>query len=321
MNCFNCGIKNPKENNFCCKCGFVLNNINLCNVCKEDKILTPLTCGHSFCKTCLDNVYSINNHCPQCRKKFYKCDSCNKYRMQGSNCLDCRMSQQMYACNQCNFTYTLESKDITTCINCNMTNIKTIPINIIDLENVIIKSKVSINPEKIEICKVCFSSNLEKYEVSDLYKCLNCNKIQDTPLIISAKDINNYPQIDKDLIDPKTIEICEYCFSNDILIGYGSDSKFNICNNCNKTNINGMRILEKFKKYFKIKEKNIVNPQIIKICNNCYGDNFKMVLDNDNTINLCTNCNSNFDSSISIFEHNKEMYPLKKDIYFNLFNT
>ena len=156
---------------------------------------------------------------------------------------------------------------------------------------------------------------------NEVNKCLNCNKIQDTPLIISAKDINNYPQIDKDLIDPKTIEICEYCFSNDILIGYGSDSKFNICNNCNKTNINGMRILEKFKKYFKIKEKNIVNPQIIKICNNCYGDNFKMVLDNDNTINLCTNCNSNFDSSISIFEHNKEMYPLKKDIYFNLFNT
>ena len=89
MNCQNCGIKNL-DNNYCKKCGNKLNVIDVCEVCRENKLLEPLTCGHNFCRDCLNSVLKANNKiCPQCRKTFDKCNKCFNYKMLNNHCLDC----------------------------------------------------------------------------------------------------------------------------------------------------------------------------------------------------------------------------------------
>jgi hypothetical protein len=320
INCSNCGIKNKNSYNFCIKCGFKLNIIRTCDVCRDVKMLLPLKCGHSFCKECLDGVYSSSPrpYCPTCRKEFKRCNNCFNYRYDGYKCLDCHTKKKAYMCNNCNYVYTsLSESDILNetldeCVNCKEFLVGIVPIDREYIDNVMIKSKEDVNPEFIDVCTYCLSECIQLSRISNLYKCSNCDHINTRTLSI-PKQLHNYiPFISKDTINPKKIEICEHCFSDKII---KSNEKY--CSNCGKNNIKGLLFLERFKDFLPKVSKEIANPSIIKICNTCYNHNFKLKIINDKEIMLCTNCNSNFNSSISIFEHNRDMYPIKKDIIYN----
>ena len=315
MNCNICGIKNSETNNFCIKCGNELEITRKCDVCRDTKILEPLLCGHSFCRSCLDSVYIVNNICPTCRSPFYKCLSCGSYRHDKYKCLSCHKYNKVFMCNNCNYYYYSYEELIDKCVNCGKNNIELIPVDLDNIYNILVKNKDDVNPIKKKICNICFSDKLKINGIDEIYVCEDCDKLITNPLIINEKDINKYPKISKELINPSKITICEYCFSEDIFLGL--DNIFNICNNCHKTKITGLTILKEYKRYFKVLHKNIVNPQILRICNFCYNDTFKIEVIDDIEYTICTNCNSNYDSSISIYEHNRAMYPIKTGIYFN----
>ena len=51
-----------------------------CNVCSmsynEDQKPVVLTCGHTFCKNCIDNIFKNHSkerrNCPTCKKTIYQ---------------------------------------------------------------------------------------------------------------------------------------------------------------------------------------------------------------------------------------------------------
>ena len=320
-NCSNCGIKNKNSNNFCVKCGFKLNIIRTCDVCRDVKMLYPLRCGHSFCKDCLLGVYNNSNrpYCPTCRKEFKRCNKCFNYRFDGYKCLDCHSKKKSYMCNNCNFVYTnlteseILNETIDECINCKEFAVGIVPIDTEYKDWVMVKSKEDVNPEFIEVCSYCLSEGIQMSSLTNLYKCNNCDQINTRRISIPKKLHNYIPFICKETVNPKRIEVCEHCFSEKI---NKITNKYKYCDNCGKNNIKGILILDKYKEFFPKLTKNIVNPNIIKICNTCYNHNFKLNIINGKEFMLCTNCNSNFNSSISIFEHDRNMYPIKKDIFF-----
>ena len=309
MNCLNCGIKN-ENSNFCNKCGFKLQVIDTCGVCHEKRTLKTLTCGHSFCGDCLFSIYLSNTqHCPQCRKPFNKCYKCFNYRVSNRTCLDCNSKEKIYACNNCLYIYSIiNSTILEECVNCKKKNISLIPIDYTDIDKIKIKKKEEINPDLIEVCNNCLSSNII-ISLSGINLCYNCNKINTKIIKIPDNILSKLPVLDKDLVNPEKLELCSHCFSKDLSIS--NDNIDNYCNNCN-LNTSGIKILKKYQSYFKVFNKNVVNPNKIKICKNCFNDKFVIKEVNKRKNILCTICNSNFEDSIFIYEYDRDLYPIKQ---------
>lgn len=309
MNCINCGFKNLEDSNFCHKCGFRLEINQKCEVCHEDKNLYPLLCGHAFCKSCLNSVAEINNNCPKCRKEFKICDLCGGMRVYGNQCLDCE--NNILLCSKCFHKYPNlpEYKILNICENCHLSNVKTITTGYHEGLNINTLSKEKVNPTLIPICKKCFSRNITLDSTTSLHKCHDCVSYILEPLIVPAHNLDLYPVISKEYINPEMVKICEICFSDNPKNFYSSLIK-NKCFDC-ESPINGIDIPKKYKKYFKKIDRNLVNPKKIKICSKCFCQDFFIKIVDTHDQLTCKNCKS-YDKTIIIFEHSKDLYQLKK---------
>lgn len=311
MNCLNCGIKN-KNSNFCNKCGFKLKIIDICDVCRERKELKPLTCGHSFCGDCLFSIsLTDTKHCPKCRKKFNKCYNCYNFRVKNKVCLDCNTREKVYLCNHCFYIYkgfNYSYRTLDECVNCKKKNIDLIPVDHSDINNVKIKSKEQVNPVMIEVCHICLSSDFITTE-SGINMCYHCNKLNTKIIKVPENIVSLLPILDKELVNPEKIEVCENCFSDDLSITNNSSDKY--CNNCN-LNTNGIKILRKFQNYYPIIDKKFINPNKIRICKYCFNDKFIIKDINKNTSIICTLCQHTLDDTMFINEENRDLYPIKQ---------
>lgn len=322
MNCQNCGIKNDLDNNYCKKCGYKLNVIDVCEVCREKRLLEPLTCGHSFCRDCLNSVLATNNKiCPKCRKTFDKCNKCFNYKMLNNRCLHCNNHDTIFICSHCNFVYDdidslfIDEEDNTLfeCENCLKEDVELLEINKNQIDIVKCKDADLINPRYITCCKLCFCDRLET--IDNKYLCLNCNQFTNSPIKIPTKFYKKIPKLKKEQVNPSKMKICENCFSPAFY--FDTSIRKNRCLNCEKKDIEGLVILKEYKKYFKTLNKDFINPGKIKLCNICYNHRFNIVFEDNKEVVRCGLCNNKFDSAITIFEKDRNMYPIKYSLIIN----
>jgi len=242
-----------------------------CSNCKkklEDETNFCSRCGIkqeilNKCPICLDNKELIillcgHNTCSLCINTSYK----NK-----RECPMCR--EEIEKCPEC-YQFRIVTLPNTTkkCLDCKA----------IIKKNYIIKEGSKIS------CADCKSKRVLFNPMENTYNCNDCFSKFNSELSESITTIS------------KT-KICMICFSNqiefmDYPIVSGRLENYvdkNRCKNCEKTNVEIKTIsLEEYSK-LRVKSKNEVNPNIVKICPKCDS---KDIYSLDCTINKKYNCNN-----------------------------
>ena len=247
------------------------------------------------CSNCQKSLEEGTNFCPRCGLKQelkQKCPIClddkvvttllcghnicitciNKIYVNKRECPICR--EQIEKCPECyNFRVVELTKTRKKCLDCKTKIINT--------------SKI-IDNNKIK-CNECGSRRVLFDPITNLYKCTEC---------FGYFNSNTTYQV---IPVPKT-RICMVCFSNLIeffehpLVEEDYDRLIvkNKCKNCEMENVNTKIItLEEYSK-LRIKSKNEVNPDIVKICPECNSkDIYSINLDVNPSYN-CNNCNKKY---------------------------
>jgi hypothetical protein len=169
----------------------------------------------------------------------------------------------------------------------------------VNIEKKYIEKKI-VNTKKkyINICNNCFYNYVEKdicsFQINCSYNiCSNCDL--STQLIkIKTEQYNkgNYKVLNKEIINPTQLTICDVCNSEDITYESNQYQLGVTCNNCGTYNPN-IRKINKINYNIgenTIKPRELVNSKQIEICSVCNNNKIIPIGDQRNPGIKCVNC-------------------------------
>ena len=247
------------------------------------------------CSSCKKTLDEETNFCPRCGTKQQiknRCPICLESKelvtlICGHNtCIVCinNCYKEKKECPICR-------SDIQKCINCYNFRIVTMmnkSNKCLDCKAIIKKNTMVKQGEKIT-CIDCKSARVLYNPLDQTYNCNDC--------------FNKFNSDLSDIITTTPLtKICMICFSNNIeyldyAIAEGRLENYvdkNMCNNCEKKNVETMNItLEEYSK-LTVKKKREVNTDIIKICPKCDSKDIYSLETTVNKMYDCNNCEGHF---------------------------
>ena len=202
--CQNCLRYINNSDNFCPACGTKIIKIDNCPICLEDKRVEITPCGHKVCLECIPNL-----------KKNNKCHICRKTLIGWKDTLIPNLSNTLssMSSNITNYSYTPEQ------------NYNSGIVNQIERTH--------------QICSKCNSRNIVCHQIDGKY-CNNCKQYLSNFKIVRESELENYPEIDKELVNPTIKNVCPHCLSDNIKITGPQWDIMTSCNNCGR-NIKNIR--------------------------------------------------------------------------------
>lgn len=198
--CQNCLRIVNISDNFCSACGTKILKTENCPICLEDKIIEVTPCGHKICLDCISNLKK-HNKCHICRASLIGWKD-NLIQHQSNTSLGITNFN-----NNSNQSYNIYNTNSSYAIN--------------HIERT------------VKICPKCNSQNIECHQIDGKY-CKNCKQYLSDFKIVRESEIGNYPEINKEIVNPTIKNVCPYCLSDNIKMTGPQWDLIRICNNCSR---------------------------------------------------------------------------------------
>ena len=229
----------------------------------------------NFCCRCGDTL-SIKKQCPVCLEdKELDVLVCGH-----SCCGECinRIYEIKKECPECR-------KEIRKCLKCDSYRVQLINDNeehCLNCKSVILLKNYNVRERSSKIkCIECDSKRVLYNYKNNSWNCLDCF----CDFVISGSNARVAQNL------TSTTIICSLCCSNNLEFKIGNLDEENKCLNCLNTNIKTRLVsLEEYSR-LKVKSKEEINPEKIRICSKCSGSKIMVIKDGIENKLYCNTCN------------------------------